>query len=201
MGLQLFHTELELGRAWWVGWILVVPRMAGAQQGLKGSGLGGGAVSWWVVVLAPGWGLAQTGGGDPGGRGSSSMNNMWVFQHGVASAAEGRVSCCVWVWNRVVAWHIQRGREPSRTEQWLCRPMGWGFGRLAVLILDCGVVKPSTVLVCRVPCFWLSVELYLSQACLQLLRRISESAHEVCGSVSVTILDLLSVLYFIIYLS
>jgi hypothetical protein len=38
-----------------------------------------------------------------------------------------------------------------------------------------------------VPCFWLSLELYLSQTCLQLLRRISGSAHEVCGSVSIAI--------------
>jgi hypothetical protein len=40
VGLQLFHMDLEPGRASWVGWILV---MAGAQQGLKGSGLGEGA--------------------------------------------------------------------------------------------------------------------------------------------------------------
>jgi hypothetical protein len=38
--------------------------------------------------------------------------------------------------------------------------------------------------------FWLSLVLYLSQVCLQLLSRVSDSgAHEVCGSVSVTILD------------
>jgi hypothetical protein len=46
----------------------------------------------------------------------------------------------------------------------------------------------------RVLCFWLSLVLFLSQVCLQLLSRVSGSgAHEVCGSVSVTILDLLNV--------
>jgi hypothetical protein len=72
--------------------------------------------------------------------------------------------------------------------------MGWGFGRPAVLLLDPGMVKPSMISVFRVLCFWLSLELYLSQACLQLLCRISGSeAHEVCGSVSIAILDLLLV--------
>jgi hypothetical protein len=58
--------------------------------------------------------------------------------------AEGQVSRCVWVWHRVVAWHSLRGGENGRMEQRLCRPMGQGFDRLAVLILDHGVMKPST---------------------------------------------------------
>jgi hypothetical protein len=82
-----------------------------------------------------------------------------------------------------MAWHSQRGGEPGRMEQRLCRPVGREFGRAAILILDGGVVKPFSY-------FWLSLELYLSQVCLQLLFRISGSAHEVCGSVSITILDL-----------
>jgi hypothetical protein len=95
----------------------------------------------------------------------------------------------VWVWNRAVAWHSQRGRKPGKMEQRLCRPTGPGFGKPAVLILDHGMVKPSMIRVFRVLCFWLSLELYLSQAGLQLLCRISGSAHEVCGSVFIAILD------------
>jgi hypothetical protein len=62
--------------------------MAGAQQGLKGSGLvgGGGArpVSLRAVGPAPGW--------DPGGRGSGGTAKERVFRHGVVRAAEGRAS-------------------------------------------------------------------------------------------------------------
>jgi hypothetical protein len=92
----------------------------------------------------PGWGLVQTGGGDPSGHGSSGMAKGWVFWCGVASVAEGRVSRHVWV-RTAVAWHSLSGGEPSRMEQRLCSPMGQGFGRLAVLLLDHGVVKPSTI--------------------------------------------------------
>jgi hypothetical protein len=67
--------------------------------------------------------------------GYSSM--VWVS--GLeAGAAEGQVSHRVWVWHRAVAWHSLRGGE-------LCRPMGWGFCRPAVLLLDSGVEKPSTI--------------------------------------------------------
>jgi hypothetical protein len=51
--------------------------------------------------------------------------------------------------------------------------------------------KPSTISGFRVLYFWLSLVLYLSQACLHLLTRVSGlGAHEVCGSVSIAILDL-----------
>jgi hypothetical protein len=66
------------------------------------------------------------GGGDPSGLGSGGV-------------AEGRVFWHVWVWCSL------RGGDPGRMEQQLCRPMGWGFGRLAVLLLDHGVEKPSTI--------------------------------------------------------
>jgi hypothetical protein len=59
--------------------------------------------------------------------------------------AEGQLSCHVWVWNRAVAWYSLRGGEPSRMELQLCRPIGQGFGRLSVLSLDHGVVKPFTI--------------------------------------------------------
>jgi hypothetical protein len=56
-----------------------------------------GQVSLPAVGPAPGWGLAQTGGGDPSGPGSGSMAKGRVFWHGVAGMAEGWVSCHVWV--------------------------------------------------------------------------------------------------------
>jgi hypothetical protein len=59
--------------------------------------------------------------------------------------AEGQVSYCVWVWNRTVAWCSLRGGEPGRKGQQLCRATGQEFGRLAVLLLDRGVVKSSTI--------------------------------------------------------
>jgi hypothetical protein len=52
---------------------------------------------------------------------------------------------CAWVQRGAVAWHSLRCGEPGRMEQWLCSPTGQGFGRLAVLVLDHGVKKPSTI--------------------------------------------------------
>jgi hypothetical protein len=66
-----------------------------------------------------------------------------------------------------------------------------GIYRPAVLLLDGGVEKSSTISGFRVLCFWLFLVLYLSQACLQLLSRVSGLGdHEVCGSLSIAILDL-----------
>jgi hypothetical protein len=50
-----------------------------------------------------------------------------------------------WIQVRVVAQHSPRGREPGRAEQQLCRPMGQENGRPAVLLLDHGMEKPSTI--------------------------------------------------------
>jgi hypothetical protein len=58
---------------------------------------------------------------------------------------ERRGSCCAWVWCRAVVWHSPRGGGPGRMELQVCRPMGQGFGRPAVLLLDCGMKKPSTI--------------------------------------------------------
>jgi hypothetical protein len=69
---------------------------------------------------------------------------VWVCEL-EAGMAEGGVSCHVWVWRRAMAWHSPRSGELGRMEQWLCRPMGQGFGRLAVLLLDCGVEKSSMI--------------------------------------------------------
>jgi hypothetical protein len=59
--------------------------------------------------------------------------------------AEGQGSHRVWVWHGAEAWRSPKGGEPSRMEQQLCRPMGRGFGRPAVVLLDRGVEKPSTI--------------------------------------------------------
>jgi hypothetical protein len=105
-----------------------------------------GPDGWGGLGPAPGWGLAQIGGGDSGGCGFPGAHPRgWLFRCGVAGKAEGWVSCCVCVWIRAVAWHSQRGREPGRMEQRLCRTMGWGFGSPALLLLDHGVVKPSKI--------------------------------------------------------
>jgi hypothetical protein len=62
-----------------------------------------------------------------------------------ACVAEGQVSHWVWVWHGALAWCSPRGGVAGRMEQWLCRPMGWGFGRLTVLLLDSGMEKPSMI--------------------------------------------------------
>jgi hypothetical protein len=74
----------------------------------------------------------------------------WVFRCGVdleleASMAEQQVSLRVWVWCGAMAWHSSRVREPGRMERRLCRPMGQGFGRPAIVLLDRGMEKPSVI--------------------------------------------------------
>jgi hypothetical protein len=71
-------------------------------------------------------------------------NVVWVW--GLeAGAAEGQVSHRVWVCCRAVAWCSPSGGEPCRMEQQLCRPVGQGFGRLAILLLDRGMEKTSPI--------------------------------------------------------
>jgi hypothetical protein len=80
------------------GRVLVLPRVAGAQQGLRGGGLEG-RVSWWGVGLARSWGPEWLMGRDPGGRGSSMG-----LRHGAAK-------------RRVSRWHVDlcgpRGGDPA----------------------------------------------------------------------------------------
>jgi hypothetical protein len=40
---------------------------------------------------------------------------------------------------------ILRGRDPGRAEQFLCRPMWWGLGGPAALLVDHGMEKPSMI--------------------------------------------------------
>jgi hypothetical protein len=92
-------------------WGSSFPHGAAARQGLMGMGnpRGGGPivphrwgsagpegqwawrrglVSWQAIGPAPGWGLAQTGGGDPSGHGYGTEGQ--VFQHGVGPEAGGQ---------------------------------------------------------------------------------------------------------------
>jgi hypothetical protein len=96
----------------------VIPHVAGAQQGLKGGELRGGE-------------------GIPASCGTGSRLGSGVDRW--------RGSCHVWVWCRAVAQCSLSGGKPSRTEQQLCRPTGQGFGRPAVLLLDYGVEKSSSI--------------------------------------------------------
>jgi hypothetical protein len=43
------------------------------------------------------------------------------------------------------AWWSQRDREPGEVEQQIHRLMVWGLGLMAVLLVDHGVEKPSTI--------------------------------------------------------
>jgi hypothetical protein len=116
-------------RSWSQEGGLVIPCVAEAQQGLKGSGLWGGGCYpgllwdqfWAGVWHGPVVGILVV---DlavwPRGRYSGMV---WVCRL-EASVAEGRISRRVWVWLRAVAWHSLRGGEPGRTEQQLCRPTG-----------------------------------------------------------------------------
>jgi hypothetical protein len=55
-------------------------------------GWGEGRVSWQAVGSAPGWGLAQTGGRDPAGRGSSGTVKGQIFQHSVDLGLEAGIA-------------------------------------------------------------------------------------------------------------
>jgi hypothetical protein len=134
----------------------LVPQGAGDRQGLMGGvgfhlshawlrlsracsvvGSGGGA-GQSAVGPVPGWGLVQSGGGDPSGRGSGGMTEGPLFW------------CCVGLWaGGQQGWEMGIppcvGLAHSCGLAQLCGPTGRGFGRLAVLLLDHGVVKPSTI--------------------------------------------------------
>jgi hypothetical protein len=59
--------------------------------------------------------------------------------------APNRDSGGAWIWCGAGSRCDQRGGEPGRAEKQLCRPMGQGLGRLAILLVDRGVEKPSTI--------------------------------------------------------
>jgi hypothetical protein len=120
------HSTWIWGPAGPDGWreseVMTIPRVARARQGLKCGGLGGGRYLgelWTRSRLGPSGGLVagilvvMDSVARPRG-GYSSVVWFWRLE---AGAAEGQVSCHVWVWYRVVAWCSPRGGEPGRMEQ------------------------------------------------------------------------------------
>jgi hypothetical protein len=73
---------------------------------------------------------------------------VWIC-HGVRArhSLRGRdpIGGSAWIQHGAVAWHSLWGGGPSRVEEQLCRPTGWELGKLVVLLLDCGMEKPSTI--------------------------------------------------------
>jgi hypothetical protein len=83
----------------------------------------------------------------PRGRGPGGV---WICHgaralHGLRCRDPGGGGGGAWIQCGAVAWHSRRGREPGGVEQQLCRLMGWGVGRQAVLLLDHGMEKPSRI--------------------------------------------------------
>jgi hypothetical protein len=77
---------------------------------------------------------------------------VWVWEL-EADAADGGYPSGAWIWHSpsggdpaVCGSGTDRGAEsPAERSRWLCRPTGWGFGRPAIVLLDCGVEKPSMI--------------------------------------------------------
>jgi hypothetical protein len=123
---------------------------------------------------------------------------VWVQLGQEAGLAEGWVSqwCmdqvrpkrwgCRRAWVCVGLWpHTAQGAEsPAEPSSSSTEPQGGDLaGRpFFYYIVAWRSLPQSKCLECL--CFWLSLELYLSQVCLHLLGRVSGSAHEVCSSVS-----------------
>jgi hypothetical protein len=86
---------------------------------------------------------------------------LWLSHAELVPGPRGGDPSGVWIWHRAWAWCSPRGREPDGVEQWLWRPTGWRLGKLAVLLLDCGVEKLFMIYGFRVLYFWLSLVLNL----------------------------------------
>jgi hypothetical protein len=77
---------------------------------------------------------------------------------------------------------------------------GWGLSGLAVLLVDCGVEKPSMIYGFKVPYFWLSLCFTSAKHISSVLAgSLIHGTHAVCGCVPITILDLLQHLPFIFF--
>jgi hypothetical protein len=92
-----------------------------------------------VVPSRAGVQQSLRGGGERGSRGGGP-SKAWI-----PCCRRGGGPGGAWIRHGAVAWCSPRGREPGGVEQQLCRPMGWGLGRPAVLLLDRGVEKPSVI--------------------------------------------------------
>jgi hypothetical protein len=109
-----------LGNQWDVD--LAVPHGAGAWQGLRGGGSGRAGIQWSYMVLGSG-----------GAQGVGILLGLFQWSHVELDpgGAEKR--------------GVPRCREPGRAEHQNCGPMGWGLGGPAVLLVDHGVEKTSTI--------------------------------------------------------
>jgi hypothetical protein len=119
------------------GWVesegngLVIPCIAGAQQGLKPAGLREGGWypgelwDWLQSEVQRRWVVGILEVMDPLARPWGGYSGMVCVRRLEASTAEGQVSRHMWVWRSL------GGGAPGRTEQWLCRPWGTDLaGRL-----------------------------------------------------------------------
>jgi hypothetical protein len=101
------------------GMDLVIPRGAGTHKILR---CGGSRHRWpgrsWIRCGARVWYLLRC--RNPGGGGA-------------------------WIRCRAVAQHIPWWGESGIVKQQLCRPIWWGLHRPALLLLDCGMEKPSMI--------------------------------------------------------
>jgi hypothetical protein len=116
----------------------------------------GGLQSWGLVGL---W---------SGGRWSGWAGSQW-FRDLVSLHSRGLAGPPV---GSLVEWW------PRGLGEWgLCGPVGLRLigHQLAVLLVNLSLEKSSMSYMFRVPIFWLSLVLYLSQGCLQYLRKVPDS--------------------------
>jgi hypothetical protein len=100
-----------------------------------------------------------------------------------------------WSWCMDLAWTCVPVQPEGRRAWWsgaeALQVYRVGTWPPTLLLLDCGVEKPSMISGFRVPYFWLSLVFYLSQVCLQRLCGVPGSgSHEICSFVSVAIIKL-----------
>jgi hypothetical protein len=135
----------------------VVPCVAGAQQGLKGGGLGAGVLA--SCGTSSELGSSAAGCGNPGGLGSggrsegrvsrSSVGVVWGWRQALL---RGAYPGGVWIRPAV---GLARGCGLAQPKGWKARQngaaalqaygVGRGFGRPAVLLLDGGMEKASMI--------------------------------------------------------
>jgi hypothetical protein len=129
----------------WVRQGAGIPVSCGTGFRLRSGTVGGqGSQLSWIRQRSRGAGILVWCGSSWGL--DACMAEGWVFQWYVDPAWPERWgSRHVWIQHGVLAWRSLRGGEPGKTEQRFCRPMGQGFCRPAVLLLDCGMEKASTI--------------------------------------------------------
>jgi hypothetical protein len=105
-----------------------------------------------------GWGSGRAQGvGIPVGHGSGHPTWSWGSAGPDGQGLKGQGSQRTMDPVRAGVQSDLRGGDPGGAEQWqwLCRSTVWGLGSPAVIFLDCGVEKPSTMYEFRVLYFGL----------------------------------------------